>query len=446
MMKILLPLVCLVLLATQPVKGEEPSEELSNEHFMKVMEGGPGSVHRQLAPVDKGCVQTGCNSNSDCGGFCRCNNRVGGDPISPCCSGSVSGGQDYCVTRQCDWLRDDHRNLQSGKLMPCDLGCGSDGDCHTPSICWKRKKGDDFPSCCTATQVHVLDRGMIDMRDLQVGDHVLTKQHQGSKEFDYQPVYGFAHKHPNKFAQFVQIHTTTTASNNHSSTPSLLELTKEHLVYVQDKPKPVRADTIQVGDILQGLSLTTGTTENTTTSQRQHVVTKISTIHQNGLYAPLTKAGNIVVANGIVASNYIALQQQRPSAETDEGYVELSSIGTVKWLHQVDVIHLWMSPFRLVCAWNPLKLGVCHSYNVEGLLPYASWGIQLVQFMDQQSLWAQLLVLMPLLMLLSVFMAFELALDAATGAPVAALVSLMLVFTVALLQRQQFTIRIQKLG
>lgn len=90
------------------------------------------------------------------------------------------------------------------------------------------------------------------MADLQVGDMVLTKGNNG-----YEPVYAFGRWIPTKPSKILQIHTTTqdTTPTSNSSTvtkEATLETTEEHLIYLQGKPNPIRADSIKVGDYLQG--------------------------------------------------------------------------------------------------------------------------------------------------------------------------------------------------
>ena len=76
-------------------------------------------------------------------------------------------------------------------------------------------------------------------------------------------------------------------------------MTGQHLVFVDGKTNPVRADSIQVGDRLQA------ETSNA-------VVKKIMLVTRNGIYNPLTSSGTIQV-NGIAASSYIAFQEEELS-------------------------------------------------------------------------------------------------------------------------------------
>ena len=151
------------------------------------------------------------------------------------------------------------------------------------------------------------------MKELQVGDLVLT----GSK--NYEAVYAFGHHKQDGLYSFLQVHT------KNEQTP--FEVTPEHLVFLSGRMNPVRADSIKVGDELRGA----------TSGAR---VTKIAHVHKQGLYAPLTAKGSVVV-DGIVASSYISLQ-----SSADE-YVELQ--GGFKVMSQHSFVHMTLAPFRFFC-------------------------------------------------------------------------------------------------
>lgn len=80
------------------------------------------------------------------------------------------------------------------------------------------------------------------MKDLQVDDQLLT----GSRS--YQPVYAFAHRDVARITELRQMFTTI------SETALPMELTGDHLVDIDGKTKPVPANMVQVGDVLQGVS------------------------------------------------------------------------------------------------------------------------------------------------------------------------------------------------
>ena len=165
--------------------------------------------------------------------------------------------------------------------------------------------------------VQVFGKGAVTMEHLQVGDRVFTG---GS----YQTVYSFAHLDKTKVTEFIQIETD--AGNS-------LEATSAHFVFVDGKAAPVRADSIQVGDALEGA-----------------IVTKIGSVQKKGVYAPLTLDGQLVV-DGVKASNYVSLEQ------IDDG----SILG--KNLHTFS--HVGIAPFRLFCT--RVSTEACESYNEDGI-------------------------------------------------------------------------------
>lgn len=86
---------------------------------------------------------------------------------------------------------------------------------------------------------------------------------------------------------FVQIYTSANKKNP-------LEMSPDHVIVVDSKSDhPIRAATVQVGDVLNG--------------ETKMEVTKIGTVPRKGVYAPPTPSGTIVV-NGVVSSSYISLQ------------------------------------------------------------------------------------------------------------------------------------------
>lgn len=100
--------------------------------------------------------------------------------------------------------------------------------------------------------VQVEGKGPVAMKDLQVGEKVLTASN------DFEPVYAFGHRHLTHTAKFIQFN-------------GGLEITGAHLVFIEGKVNPVRADSVKVGDFLQGGE-----------------VKSIKTIQRSGLYTPLT--------------------------------------------------------------------------------------------------------------------------------------------------------------
>lgn len=139
-----------------------------------------------------------------------------------------------------------------------------------------------------ASTVHVQDAGVVSMDQLQIGDMVLTK---GNK---YEPVYSFGHHKIDRRAEFLRIFS--------AGTDKPTEVSREHLLLsvgpTGNKGVWIPAEMLKVGDMLfKGGD-----------SGSLVAITKIRTATLQGVFAPFTKSGTVVV-NGIVASSYIGYQQ-----------------------------------------------------------------------------------------------------------------------------------------
>mmetsp|Transcript_8757 Transcript_8757/g.12683 ORF Transcript_8757/g.12683 Transcript_8757/m.12683 type:complete len:757 (+) Transcript_8757:168-2438(+) len=138
------------------------------------------------------------------------------------------------------------------------------------------------------------------MKDVQIGDIV-----QSSTSGKFSEVYSLGHVNHDVWTDYTQLHTTTTKGRNTNRNKKLvLELTPNHMVWVQNKNRMVPASLVQVGD--QVLIV------NNDNNKDEVVVpvTKITTVIRQGAYAPLTKDGSIVV-NGVYASCYPTLVQDQ---------------------------------------------------------------------------------------------------------------------------------------
>ena len=198
------------------------------------------------------------------------------------------------------------------------------------------------------------------MKDLQVGDSVLTA---GG---NFEPVYAWGHKHTTKSADFFQFN-------------GALEMTGEHLVFMEGKSNPVRADSIKIGDSLQGAE-----------------IKSIKTVKRKGLYTPLTPSGTVVV-NGITASSYISLQ------ENAKEYVEMQ--GGFAIMSYQDFIHMALSPFRMFTMGFSSTLG--NSYTEEGIPTFAAAGIDLARWVEGQNVAFQAIFFLAFLVVTGVSMIVE---------------------------------------
>ncbi|CAB9526892.1 expressed unknown protein [Seminavis robusta] len=255
---------------------------------------------------------------------CACIQDVHCDWFPSCCDACAS------ITRV--WIECINVNSDLDLYCP-DLSCSGDSSGGGGDT-----SGEAAPtptpasSCFSATaSVEVLGKGQVEMQKLKVGDKVLTTTE--TDEAEYQPVYAFGHRSPTTLGRFLQITTDTDS----------LEITGEHLLYVADKSHPVHCD---------------GTANQ---------VKKIKTVMKEGLYAPLTPGGKLVI-NGIQTSAYIALQK-----DDQELFTTLNGLITIP---HSSYIHLYLAPLRVVC------LGIssmpCQLMHEHGMPLYIKWGIDVI--------------------------------------------------------------------
>eukprot|EP00543_Licmophora_paradoxa_P016641 CAMPEP_0202466194 /NCGR_PEP_ID=MMETSP1360-20130828/67939_1 /ASSEMBLY_ACC=CAM_ASM_000848 /TAXON_ID=515479 /ORGANISM="Licmophora paradoxa, Strain CCMP2313" /LENGTH=539 /DNA_ID=CAMNT_0049090235 /DNA_START=434 /DNA_END=2050 /DNA_ORIENTATION=- len=126
----------------------------------------------------------------------------------------------------------------------------------------------------------------VPMKELKIGDLVATDRN--SNNYKFERVYSFGHRDIDKYTSFLQI------------LPSKLELSSDHMVFVKRRGA-IPASTLKVGD-----QLISGHDANG--KETTIVIESIQSVVRQGVYAPFTPSGKIVV-NGILASNYVALQQ-----------------------------------------------------------------------------------------------------------------------------------------
>lgn len=140
--------------------------------------------------------------------------------------------------------------------------------------------------CFPGAALVLLDTGRFKMlKDLQVGERVLARDGTGRLVFD--EVYMFGHRQSAAYGLFTRIHTEKHA----------VSLTENHFVFVVNEcgERCVPAKDVKVGDVLHVRS---GECLNMSR------VTKIAHVYEEGLYAPFTKTGTVVV-DGVLASCYI---------------------------------------------------------------------------------------------------------------------------------------------
>jgi hypothetical protein len=215
------------------------------------------------------------------------------------------------------------------------------------------------------TTVEVKGKGTLFMKELNVGDEVL------SETGIYESVYSFGHRHETLEASFLQF------------LPSTIEISRDHMLKIDSRYIPASA--VQVGDKLE-----TGTGEYLT-------VESIHTVVRKGVYAPFTMSGTIVVSN-IKSSSYIAFQDS-------DGFV----VGgwktplSFQWL-----AHGSQSPHR---TWVRLFGAKNEAYSDMGMSSWVVGPHLLCSWYMEQSSAVMILLLIPALMCLLVFSTFEVVLS-----------------------------------
>jgi hypothetical protein len=186
-------------------------------------------------------------------------------------------------------------------------------------------------------------------------------------------------------------------------------MTGEHLVYLAGKPNPVRANSLQDGDVLLSIH---GPTE----------ITAIDVVEKKGLFNPLTADGHLIV-NEIAVSTYIALQENN----LEHFQVAFDKKGDYKInvaSHQ-NFVHLYLTPFRIFCMGVSSQL--CRAVDGEGIPFYISFGMKFVHWVGDQNV----LVQMVFLLITIPIYASSLAMEKLVGAYVVPLAVLALVLVLA---------------
>jgi len=210
---------------------------------------------------------------------------------------------------------------QAFVIPPTSLGGSANEDASSDST----TELDD-PACfSSANTVEVKSKGLILMDSVKIGDSVRSGKDQFSR------IYSFIHLNRDIEADFLQIHT------NGLRTP--LEVSPDHMVFIENDLFPVRASHVKIGDMLG-----------------ENRVSEIKTVKRRGVYAPVTESGNIVVSGVITSSSAAVL----PYAPIDQHFGA----------------HAFFALRRLICTYN---FGICKNekYTEHGFPDWLSPMIRL---------------------------------------------------------------------
>jgi len=242
------------------------------------------------------------------------------------------------------------RRTSGDSICICGLTCNP-GTCQVAPTPAPTPAPAPSLACFSASAtVQTADKGIVEMKDLAVGDLVRTEANK------FEEVYAFGHQHSTVKATFLQIHTV--------AQPNPLEVTQDHMLQINGKFS--KSSSVKVGDTLQ-------TGEGAPTK----VIKVHSVTRHDGVYAPLTPSGRLLVDN-VVVSAYVSLQDQ------GNEYPVFAN-GRVVPITQQDGIHMLLSPYRMICMGIPLN-AFCHSRNDQGISTYVDWGIQLAHYANALNL------------------------------------------------------------
>jgi len=235
------------------------------------------------------------------------------------------------------------------KWLFCDEGNNFDSIGWLP-VCNEQEvpiRQPDSGFCFPGTaRVTVLDKGDITMSELQLGDSILV-----DTKGNYESVYTFGHYYPNSpKSPFIKIKTVE---------GSELTLSLNHMVKTTTSGS-IPAVQIKKGDSLLNSSGKIEFVESTNEFQLQQ-----------GMYAPFTASGYLIVDN-ILVSNYVALKE--------ESFLQIAgkSIISHQW-----IAHAFNAPHRMYCRY--VTACTMERYNAEGISQFVATPFALSKWILNQN-------------------------------------------------------------
>lgn len=217
-------------------------------------------------------------------------------------------GKKASKTKLCTCAEDKESNACDKKGSNVDVDLNEDILKASGSKTSEKKKGC-FPA---DSIVQVQGGAAVRMFDLQHSDNVAIGDGKHSE------VFFFGHKHATEMANFVHIYTEGSAKP--------LRLSPGHYLYANGKLATAR--TVVVGDDLE------------TGDGKMTAVTSVRVAPAQGLYAPTTMHGNIVV-DGIVVSSYTDALHPRTAHNLLAPLRALHHSGLSSFTSRFTVLHSW---------------------------------------------------------------------------------------------------------
>jgi Hint module len=208
--------------------------------------------------------------------------------------------------------------------------------------------GSSSANCFSSNNmVQIFNGSYVPIHQLFIGDYVESGDGQ------YTQIYGFGHLDHKKEGQFFHIsfhNSYVTRDTLLSSPPSFMELSAAHLIRIERNHQQCY---IQAKDVVKGDVLFNGFHDPV-------IVDEIEIVLRQGVYAPLTYSGHIVV-NGIVSSNYVHIRH------FDSLFLDV--LVSTGWnAHTIG--HFLFTPQRIFCSYY---MNMCQQeiyWNGYGLFTY----------------------------------------------------------------------------
>jgi hypothetical protein len=179
------------------------------------------------------------------------------------------------------------------------------------------------------SSVQTKDHGTVLMKELQLGDSVLTLSGDYKKVMAFQT---YSMPEPSKESIYLKI--MTNVGNE-------IVMTPRHMIFLcEDRSHPVPASNIEVGDCLVVVQDDNNETIATAVAETEATVVNIEQVLLSGGISPLTEEGTIIV-DGIAASCY-----SNPLDERD-AYVRFFGVTTP--IHRHTFTHALATPVLYFC-------------------------------------------------------------------------------------------------
>jgi len=197
--------------------------------------------------------------------------------------------------------------------------------------------------------VEIENIGTVPMKNIRIGDSILV----ATKPNKYEQIYSFGHYSNTIKTEFLSILGTNGAT---------LEVTRDHLVFVEGGISLPASDLLAQQQKVRLIHHNDGLVG----------IQSIRKITREGLYAPFTPSGTLIV-NGFQVSSFVAIN----------GSASIMILGGIN-LHYQTISRVFESPRRLVCSITNCRK---ESYNKKnGISVWHAVALQGYQFLLRQNI------------------------------------------------------------